>query len=89
MGKDVSANDLINFGIPFSLFWNTADRDKKHEKKKIIVFAIKRGVNDEILSKFIEYFDFDTVKSAIEQDKANMSAVFYNLLIDKLNNIEN
>ncbi|MEN8303741.1 MAG: hypothetical protein ABFQ64_06705 [Campylobacterota bacterium] len=80
----VTANQLIDFGVPRALFWNTADKDKPIERDRMISWSLKRGVNKEILETYVDFFGAEIVKNALEKDKEHMSDRFYDKIMRTL-----
>ena len=83
--EKITINYLIDSGINRAIFWNCAYKDKAIRKEDLIIWAIKRGCDKEILSIYIDVFGFDFINNLIMDSREDFeSKRFYSYLIEWL-----
>ncbi len=81
--KTVTAQQLIDAGVPKAIFWNN-DLNKPIPNDIFIVSTLKRSYNDVIIGKFIAYFGEETVLAALIKHKNKLSDAFINSLMEHI-----
>lgn len=70
--KTVTAQQLIDSGLPKAIFWNN-DLTKAVPSDIFIVSTLKRAYNDLVIDKFIEFFGENTIVAALIKHKDQLS----------------
>lgn len=70
--KTVTAKQLIDAGVPKAIFWNN-DLTKAVPNDIFIVSTLKRGHNDLVIDKFIEFFGENNILAALMKHKDQLS----------------
>jgi len=86
--KIVTAQNLIDAGLPRAIFWNN-DLSKEVPSDIFIIATLKRSYNDFIIEKFIEYFGKNHLLSTLLKHKSKLSNTLLNTVIDQINNLSN
>jgi len=79
--KMVTAQELIDAGIPRAIFWNN-DLSKKVPSDIFIIATLKRSYNDFIIEKFIGFFGKDIVLSALLKHREDLSDQLFDKVIE-------
>ncbi len=77
--KTVTAQQLIDAGVPRAIFWNN-NLTKSIPNDIFIVSILKRAYNDFVIDKFIAFFGEETVLAALMKHKDKLS----NALLDSV-----
>lgn len=86
--KTVTAQQLIDAGLPKAIFWNN-DLSKEVSNDIFIVATLKRSHNDFIIEKFMDFFGEDYLLSALIKHRNKLSNTLFNAVIDQINNSSN
>ena len=86
--KIVTAQQLIDAGLPRAIFWNN-NLLKEVPSDIFIIATLKRSYNDFIIEKFIEFFGEDYLLSTLLEHKNKLSNTLLNTVIDQINNLSN
>ena len=70
--KTVTAQQLIDAGVPRAIFWNN-NLSKIVPNDIFIVSTLQRAYNDFIIDKFIVFFGEDTVLAALMRHRDKLS----------------
>lgn len=70
--KTVTAQQLIDAGVPKAIFWNN-DLTKAVPSDIFIVSTLKRAYNDLVIDKFIEFFGENNILAALMKHKDQLS----------------
>jgi hypothetical protein len=70
--KTVTAQQLIDAGMPRAIFWNN-DLSKAVPSDIFIVSTLKRAYNDLVIDKFIEFFGENNILTALMKHKDKLS----------------
>lgn len=70
--KTVTAQQLIDAGMPRAIFWNN-DLSKAVPSDIFIVSTLKRAYNDLVIGKFIEFFGENNILAALMKHKDKLS----------------
>jgi len=81
--KTVTAQQLIDAGVPRAIFWNN-DLRKSIPSDIFIVSTLRRSYNDVIIDKFIAFFGEETVLSALIKHKNKLSDAFINSVMEHI-----
>ena len=81
--KTVTAQQLIDAGLPKAIFWNN-NLSKEVSNDIFIVATLKRSYNDFIIEKFIEFFGKETVLNALIMHKDQISDQLYKTVISHI-----
>ena len=81
--KTVTAQQLIDAGVPRAIFWNN-DLRKSIPNDVFIVSTLRRSYNDVIISKFITFFGEETVLAALIKHKNKLSDTFINSVMEHI-----
>lgn len=81
--KTVTAQQLIDAGVPRAIFWNN-DLKKPIAKDIFIVTTLRRSYNATIISKFIAFFGEETVLSALIKHKDKLSDAFITSVMEHM-----
>lgn len=83
ISKTVTAQQLIDAGVPRAIFWNN-DLRKSIPNDVFIVSTLRRSYNDVIISKFITFFGEETVLAALIKHKNKLSDTFINSVMEHI-----
>ena len=83
--KTVTAQQLIDAGMPRAIFWNN-DLSKAVPNDIFIVSTLKRAYNDFVIQKFMEFFGEDTVLAALMKHKDRVSDKLIHSVMTHTNN---
>lgn len=81
--KTVTAQQLIDAGVPRAIFWNN-DLKKSIPNDIFIVSTLRRSYNDDIISKFITFFGEETILSALIKHKDRLSDGFIHSVMEHM-----
>ncbi len=81
--KTVTAQQLIDAGVPRAIFWNN-DLRKSIPNDIFIVSTLSRSYNDFIIDKFIGFFGEETVLTALIKHKNKLSDTFINSMMEHI-----
>ena len=81
--KTVSAQELIDAGLPKAIFWNN-DLSKEVPSDIFIVATLKRSYNDSIIGKFIKFFGKETMIYTLITHKDQISYQLYKRIISQI-----
>ncbi len=70
--KTVTAQQLIDAGLPRAIFWNN-DLSKVVPNDIFIVSTLQRAYNDFIIDTFVDFFGEDTVLAALMRHRDKLS----------------
>jgi len=70
--KTVTAQQLIDAGMPKAIFWNN-NLSKSIPNDIFIISTLKRSYNDFVVKKFIEFFGEDAVLAALMKHRDRLS----------------
>jgi hypothetical protein len=86
--KMVTAQELIDTGIPRAVFWNN-DLSKEVPSDIFIIATLKRSYTDFIIEKFIEFFGEDIILSALLKHRENLSDQLFHTVVEMINGSKN
>lgn len=81
--KTVTAQQLIDAGVPKAVFWNN-DLNKSIPSDIFIVSTLRRSYNDAILDKFITFFGEETVLTSLIKHKNKLSDAFIHSVMEHM-----
>ena len=81
--KTVTAQQLIDAGVPRAIFWNN-DLRKSIPSDIFIVSTLRRSYNDLIIDKFIAFFGEETVLAALIKHKNKLSDAFIHSVMEHI-----
>ena len=81
--KTVTAQQLIDAGVPRAIFWNN-DLKKPIPNDIFIVSTLRRSYNDVIINQFITFFGEETVLTALIRHKNKLSDTFINSVMEHI-----
>jgi len=81
--KTVTAQQLIDAGVPRAIFWNN-DLKKPIPNDIFIVSTLRRSYNDVIINQFITFFGEETVLAALIKHKNKLSDAFLASVMDHI-----
>jgi len=81
--KPVTAQELIDAGLPRAIFWNN-NLSKEIPSDIFIIATLKRSYNDFIIEKFIEFFGKETMLYALITHKDQVSDQLYKRIISHI-----
>jgi len=70
--KTVTAQKLLDIGMPRAIFWNN-DLKKEVQSDIFVVSTLKRAYNDFVIDKLIAFFGEDFVLSSLDRHKQAVS----------------
>jgi hypothetical protein len=77
----VTAQELIDFGLPRAVVWNAAPTQEV-DAKAFIVSTLRNAYNDFVIEKLIGYFGAELVCDALETYKKRISTKLYERVHD-------
>ena len=86
--KIVTAQQLIDAGLPRAIFWNN-DLSKEVPSDIFIIATLKRSYTDFIIEKFIEFFGEDIILSALLKHRENLSDQLFHTVVEMINGSKN
>ncbi len=72
VSKTVTAQKLLDIGMPRAVFWNN-NLEKEVPSDIFIVSTLKRAYNDFVIDKFIAFFGEDMVLSSLDRHRQVVS----------------
>ena len=78
--KTVTAQELIDAGLPKAIFWNN-DLSKEVPSDIFIVATLKRSYNDFIIGEFIEFFGKETILDALMTHRDKITDKLFNAVL--------
>jgi hypothetical protein len=82
--ETVTAQQLIDVGLPRAIFWNN-DLSKEVPNDIFIISTLKRSYSDFIIEKFIEFFGEAAILNALEKHRNKLSDTLINTVINQIN----
>ena len=82
--KTVTAQQLIEMGLPRAIFWNN-DLSKAVPSDIFIVSTLKRAYNDFVIDKLITFFGEDMVLATLMKHRDKLSDKLIHSVTDHIN----
>ena len=82
--ETVTAQQLIDKGVPRAIFWNN-DLSKAVPSDIFIVSTLKRAYNDFVIEKFIEFFGEESILAALMKHRDKLSDKLIHSVTDHIN----
>ncbi len=82
--KTVTAQELIDAGLPRAIFWNN-NLSKEVPSDIFIIATLKRSYNDFIIEKFLEFFGEEIVLDALITHRDQITNKLFDIVMDAIN----